>query len=46
LPSPRKIERLKKIEIETLQKLALFAKDLGITIAIENISPEVEEESL
>ena len=44
LPSPRKIERLKKIEIETLQELASFAKDLGVTIAIENISPDVEEE--
>ena len=44
LPSPRKIERLKKIEIETLQELASFAKGLGVTIAIENISPDVEEE--
>lgn len=44
LPSLRKIERLKKIEIETLQELASFAKDLGVTIAIENISPDVEEE--
>jgi len=46
LPSPRKIDRLKKIEIKTLQELASFAKDLGVTIAIENTSPEVEEESL
>ena len=46
LPSPRKIERLKKIEIETLQELATFAKDLGVTITIENISPDVEEESI
>jgi len=46
LPSPRKIERLKKIEINTFQELASFAKDLGVTIAIENTSPELEEESL
>jgi sugar phosphate isomerase/epimerase len=45
-PSPKKIERLKKIEVKTLQELADFAKDLGVTIAIENISPEVEEETL
>ena len=46
LPSPRKIERLKKIEIKTLQELASLAKDLGVTIVIENISPDVEEESI
>lgn len=46
LPSPRKIERLKQIEIKTLQELATFAKDLGVTITIENISPDVEEESI
>lgn len=46
VPSPRKIERLKKIEIKALQELASFAKGLGVTIAIENTSPEVEEESL
>ena len=46
LPSPRKIERLKKIEIKILQELASLAKDLGVTIAIENISPDVEEESI
>jgi len=46
LPSLRKINRLKKIEIKTLQELASFAKDLGVTIAIENTSPELEEESL
>ncbi|PKP58413.1 hypothetical protein CVT91_08630 [Candidatus Atribacteria bacterium HGW-Atribacteria-1] len=46
IPSPGKIERLKKIEINTLQELASFAKDLGVTIAIENTSPELEEESL
>ena len=46
LPSPKKIERLKKIEIKTLQELATFAKDFGVTIAIENISPDVEEESI
>ncbi|MEA2087321.1 MAG: sugar phosphate isomerase/epimerase [Candidatus Caldatribacteriota bacterium] len=46
LPSPRKINRLKKIEIKTLQELATFAKDLGVTIAIENLSPDVEEESI
>jgi len=46
LPSPRKIDRLKKIEIKTLQELATFAKDLGVTIAIENISPDIEEESI
>jgi len=46
IPSPGKIDRLKKIEINTLQELASFAKDLGVTIAIENTSPELEEESL
>ena len=46
IPSPGKIDRLKKIEIKTLQELATFAKDLGVTIAIENISPDVEEESI
>lgn len=46
LPSLKKIEKLKKIEIKTLQELATFAKDLGVTIAIENISPDVEEESI
>jgi len=46
VPSPKKIDRLKKIEVKTLQELASFAKDLGVTIAIENTSPEVEEESL
>ncbi|HDK25775.1 MAG TPA: sugar phosphate isomerase/epimerase [Candidatus Atribacteria bacterium] len=46
LPSPKKIERLKKIEIKTLQELASFARDLGVTIAIENTSPDVEEETL
>ena len=46
VPSQRKIDRLKKIEIKTLQDLASFASDLGVTIAIENTSPEVEEESL
>jgi len=46
VPSQKKIDRLKKIEIETLQELATFAKDLGVTIAIENISPDVEEESI
>lgn len=46
IPSPRKIDRLKKIEINTLQELASFAKDLGVTIVIENTSPELEEESL
>jgi len=44
--SPKKIERFKKIEIKTLQELADFAKDLGVTIAIENTPPELEEESL
>jgi len=29
-----------------LQELADFAKDLGVTIAIENTSPESEEETL
>jgi len=29
-----------------LQELATFAKDLGVTITIENISPELEEETL
>lgn len=46
LPSPRKIERLKEIEIKILQELAYFAKDLGVTITIENTSPDVEEESI
>jgi len=46
VPSLRKIERLKKVEVKNLQELASFAKDLGVTIAIENTSPEVEEESL
>ena len=46
IPSSRKIDQLKKIEIKTLQELASFAKDLGVTIAIENRCPELEEESL
>ncbi|HBY57012.1 MAG TPA: hypothetical protein DEG96_04035 [Candidatus Atribacteria bacterium] len=46
VPSPKKIERSKKIEVKTLQELADFAKNLGVTITIENTSPEVEEETL
>jgi len=46
IPSSRKIDRLKKIERITLQELASFAKDLQVTIAIENTSPNVEEEYL
>jgi sugar phosphate isomerase/epimerase len=46
IPSKRKIDRLKKIETITLQDLASFAKDLQVTIAIENTSPDVEEEYL
>ncbi|TFG93278.1 MAG: sugar phosphate isomerase/epimerase [Candidatus Atribacteria bacterium] len=43
---PKKIERLKKIEVKTLQELADFAKDLGVTIAIENTCPDLKEETL
>lgn len=43
IPSTRKIDQLKKIEIKTLQELASFAKNLGVTIAIENRCPELEE---
>jgi len=46
IPSLKNIKRLKKIEVKTLQELATFAKDLGVTITIENISPELEEETL
>ena len=46
IPSPKKIEKSKKVEVKTLQELADFAKDLGVAIAIENISPELEEETL
>ena len=46
VPSLNKITRLKKIEAKTIQDLASYAKDLGVTIAIENTSPELEEESL
>jgi sugar phosphate isomerase/epimerase len=46
VPSIKKIERLKKIEVKILQELADFAEDLGVTIAIENTSPELEEETL
>jgi len=46
VPSPKKIERLKKIEVKTLQELADFAKDLGVTIAIENTCPDLKEETL
>ena len=46
IPSPKNIKRLKKIEVKTLQELATFAKDLGVTITIENTSPELEEETL
>jgi len=46
IPSLKNVKRLKKIEVKTLQELATFAKDLGVTITIENISPELEEETL
>jgi len=46
MPSLKNIKRLKKIEVKTLQELATFAKDLGVTITIENTSPELEEETL
>ncbi|MCJ7656475.1 MAG: sugar phosphate isomerase/epimerase [Candidatus Atribacteria bacterium] len=46
VPSLNKIERLKKIEVKTLQELADFAKDLGVTIVIENTCPDLEEETL
>ncbi|MBE3035653.1 MAG: sugar phosphate isomerase/epimerase [Candidatus Atribacteria bacterium] len=46
VPSLNKIERSKKIEVKTLQELADFAKDLGVTIVIENTCPELEEETL
>jgi len=46
IPPARKIDQLKKIEIKTLQELASFAKNLGVTIAMENGCPELEEESL
>jgi len=46
IPSQKKIERSKKIEVKILQELADFAKDLGVTIVIENTSPELEEETL
>ena len=46
IPSPKNVKRLKKIEVKTLQELSTFAKDLGVTIAIENTSPELEEETL
>lgn len=46
VPSPKKIERLKKIEVKTLQELADLAKDLGVTIAIENTCPDLKEETL
>jgi len=46
IPSKRKIDKLKKMEITTLQELASFAKDLQVTIAVENTSPDVEEEYL
>jgi len=43
--SPEKIDKLKNREIRTLQEFASFAKDLGVTIAIENANPELAEES-
>jgi sugar phosphate isomerase/epimerase len=46
IPPARKIDQLKKIEIKTLQELASFAKNLGVTIAMENGCPELEEDSL
>ncbi|MBA3061590.1 MAG: TIM barrel protein, partial [Atribacteria sp.] len=46
VPSLNKIERSKKIEVKTLQELADFAKDLGVTIAIENTCPDLKEETL
>ena len=46
VPSLSKIERSKKIEVKNLQELADFAKDLGVTIVIENTCPELEEENL
>jgi len=46
IPSLKNVKRLKNIEVKTLQELATFAKDLGVTITIENISPELEEETL
>ena len=46
IPSPKNIKRLKNIEVKTLQELADFAKDLGVTITIENTSPGLEEETL
>ena len=46
IPSPKNIKRLKNIEVKTLQELADFAKDLGVTIAIENTCPDLKEETL
>jgi len=46
IPLVRKIDQLKKIEIKTLQELASFAKNLGVTIVMENGCPELEEDSL
>lgn len=44
IPSRNKIERLKRIEAKTLQELGTFAQNLNVTIAVENSSPDVEEE--
>ncbi|GAB4115415.1 MAG: TIM barrel protein [Candidatus Caldatribacteriota bacterium] len=44
IPPRKKIEKLKNIEVMALQELATFAHDLNVVIAVENSSPDVEEE--
>ncbi len=44
IPSRQRIERLKKIEAKTLQELGSFAHKLNVAIAVENSSPDIEEE--
>lgn len=44
VPSRMRIERLKKVEAKTLQELGSFAHKLNVTIAVENSSPDIEEE--
>lgn len=46
ISSTRKIDSLKKMEIKALQELAPFAKDLGVSITMENGCPELEKDFL
>lgn len=45
IASTPKIGQLRKKEIKTLQELAFFAQDFGVTIAMENGCPEPNEDS-